>query len=121
MIVGVNVIWAYVDDMAVMSAFYRDVLELTIETDSPYWYSFRLSNGVILALHPHPPERPRGRSWVLGLECQDIKALRAKLEPTGVTMEGWHETPAGVILIFEDPEGNVINVMQLGSTMADFS
>jgi len=104
-------------------AFYRDLLELKVEFESPYWSQFDTGNGKI-GLHPKlqdstPPLGVFGKGWYLGLATGDIRALRRKLEQEGVKIHGdYHDIPGGVVLDFEDPDGNPIEVIQEGLTTA---
>lgn len=102
-------------------AFYRDVVGLKLEFTSPYWSQFDI-NGVKIGLHPKlegftEPLGIYGRGWFLGLETEDIKALRSDLESKGASLHGdYHDVPGGVVLDFADPDGNVIEAYQTGIT-----
>ena len=98
-------------------AFYRDVLGLKPTFTSPFWSEFDLGNGK-LGLHPQlegqvAPLGIYGKGWVLGVATDDIVALRQKLSEEGVTIHGdYHDVPGGVVLDFEDPDGNTIEAYQ---------
>ena len=103
-------------------AFYRDVLGLQPGNVSSYWSDFS-AGGVEIGLHPPFAEASAGSpctGWVLGLEVSDLKALRAKLEAAGTPITGdYHDIPGGVVFEFADPDGNPIQVVQHGITVAE--
>lgn len=105
-------------------AFYRDVLDLPPSYQSPYWSSIPVGN-LQIGLHPPfegstPPYSAPGKGWVVCVETEDIRALRARLESAGVwCMEGYHDTPGGAIMDFRDSEGHALQAMQPGSKARD--
>jgi predicted enzyme related to lactoylglutathione lyase len=107
-------------------AFYRDVLELKVDFESPYWSQLSIGEARI-GLHPQleHAEKPLGiygKGWFLGLSTDDVRALRAKLFEHGATIHGdFRDIPGGVILDFEDPDGNPIEAYQQGVTLGSFS
>lgn len=112
--------FCYVSDMDRALAFYRDVLKLPVEHATPYWSSFTLPNGR-LGLHPRNPGQVEGGppGWVIGLRVDDIRAFRAHLEDHGVSVRSeFHQTPAGVVLDFDDPDGNRLQAFEAGSQIA---
>ena len=126
MLEGFHTIWCQASDMDRGVAFYRDILGLKLSFASPYWSQFDLGNGH-LGLHPklensEPPLGIYGKGWFVGFKTADIRALRAKLESNGVVIHGdYHDVPGGVVLDFEDPDGNTIEVIQMGLTAKDIS
>ena len=53
--------------------------------------------------------------WVVSILTDDLTALRQKLVVAGTTIsEGYHDTPRGAVLSFQDPDGNQLQAMQLG-------
>ena len=110
-------------DMDRAVAFYRDVLGFKPGNVSPYWSDFN-AGGVEIGLHPvfsAPGSTPSARpGWILGLEVDDLKALRGELEAAGTTITGdYHDIPGGVTFDFVDPDGNPIEVVQHGVTTAE--
>lgn len=105
-------------DVAVLAAFYRDVLGGTvIEDDRPHWVRLRVAN-IDLGLHngaSGPGSLPRFR-------VQDIAAVRRHLEAHGVPIPGgYHAIPGGVSLDFADPAGNLLGVIQYGVDVASLA
>ncbi len=113
----------YVSNMDKSVAFYRDTLGLEPEIVSPYWSSFRVGQTGRIGLHPVDPsgEQPKsqfGSGWFLGLETNNLGEMRIRLR---ANVKGeLHQTPSGVILNIEDPDGNSIQLIQLGSKIDDF-
>lgn len=103
--------------------FYSDTLGLEIAYSSPYWTSFKVGEGQIGLHGPSDPSLtcPVG-GWVLSLIVNDLPSLKTKLEKDGATVtDGYHDTPRGAILTFEDPDGNRIQAMQLGVKAAELT
>jgi catechol 2,3-dioxygenase-like lactoylglutathione lyase family enzyme len=121
---GLHTTWAQVADMDRAVAFYRDVLGLKPVQVSPHWSEFELSNGRI-GLHPPLSAKyarlgaPSG--WFLGLRTSDVRGLKARLDEHQVFIsDGFHQTPAGVVLTFADPDGNPIQAMEVGAKLEEF-
>ncbi|TAJ20287.1 MAG: hypothetical protein EPO65_04125 [Dehalococcoidia bacterium] len=105
-------------DVAVLAAFYRDVMGGTvIEDDLPHWVRVRVAN-IDLGLHigaGGQGSQPRFR-------VQDVAAVRSHLESHGVPIpEGYHAIPGGVSLDFVDPAGNLLGVVQYGVDVASLA
>jgi predicted enzyme related to lactoylglutathione lyase len=113
-------------DMDRSVAFYRDVLGLTPGVVSPYWSDF-VCGDVRVGIHPimqgaEPPLGVHLKGWSLGVQIDDLRALRTTLEEHGARIHGgYHDVPGGVALDFEDPEHNPIQAIQLGVSAADLS
>lgn len=126
MIQALHTTWCQVSDMDRAVHFYRDVLGLTPGHLSPYWSDFNLSNGSI-GLHPRlkGATDPLGaflKGWNLGMKCDDIRALKSKIEAEGATLyEDYHEIPGGVVITVGDPDGNPIQIMQEGIRLKDLA
>src|SRR6266700_3165547 len=110
-----------VADMKRVVSFYRDVVELPLEMESPGWSSFGLGGGASLGLHAgRMAGGERQKGWVPGLRVDDIQAARERVTNGGGSVAGeYHDIPGGVILDLADPEGNVFEVIQHGITCAD--
>lgn len=114
-----------VSDMDRAVAFYRDVLGLTPGHVTPYWSDFQVGS-VRLGLHPpfqgsEPPYSSPGKGWIVGIDVDDIRALKAQLVANSTEIAGdFHDVPGGVILDFRDPEGNNLQAVEYGTRTADF-
>lgn len=120
MVVGLHTLLCEVSDMDRSLEFYRDVLGLKATYTSPHWSSLQLG-ATRIGLHP-PFDREteaRGGGWVCGLEVDDIRAFRSRLEAASVLCTDYHDTPAGAIFDFSDPDGNRLQAMQPGVTRQD--
>jgi predicted enzyme related to lactoylglutathione lyase len=102
-------------------AFYRDVLGLSPSYESPYWTSIPIGDCRIGLHPPFSESAPKGQGgWVIGVETQDIVALRATLVEAGAwVMEGYHQTPGGAVMDFRDPDGNQLQAIQVGSEVEE--
>lgn len=100
----------HVDDMAVQTAFYRDVLGLELERESEWWTTFR-TGACTFALHGG------GRIGTANSRAaflvDDVAAERERLLGQGVEMTEIRE-PAPGILVADgtDPEGNGFSIEQ---------
>jgi predicted enzyme related to lactoylglutathione lyase len=104
-----------------MRAFYRDVIGLRPRSDRPGFVNFDF-DGVRLTFSVHSdvvgPARDPLRI-MLNLRTSDIDRAVARLRRAGVRMirppepESW----GGAIATFEDPDGNVLQYMQLSEYM----
>ncbi len=111
----------YVGDMERSVPFYRDVLGLPMQAESPGWSQFDLGNGAVLGLHRSGVEaRDRRPGWIPGFAVDDLKATRQELVAAGATIsQEFHDIPGGVVLEFLDPDGNHISAAQEGVSCAD--
>jgi predicted enzyme related to lactoylglutathione lyase len=117
MVMKISTILCQVDDMDRAVAFYRDLLGMTPGMISPWW-STMVVGDVQIGLHP-PFEggaREIGRGWILGLEVEDLRELRRKLEDAGTVCAPYHDIPGGCVMDFADRDGNPIQAMQRGIT-----
>jgi catechol 2,3-dioxygenase-like lactoylglutathione lyase family enzyme len=113
---------AEVADMAQANGFYRDTLGLKPEFESPHWSSYRLGS---VALGLHPPftggQEGRGGGWVLGIETEDLRGMRTRLEGAGVACGAYHAVPGGIVMDFEDLDRNRLQAIQTGVTLEELS
>jgi len=123
--VSLHTLICQVEDMDRSVAFYRDVLGLPPSYSSPHWTSIPIGD---LRIGLHPPfggsKGPAGSGggWVVGVETEDIRALRAKLEAAGAwVMEGYHQTPSGAVMDFRDPDGSALQAIQVGSKVEELT
>ena len=108
-----------VSDMDRSVGFYRDVLGLSCEMTLPYWSSFQIGSN---RLGLHPPFTGSASNvggFILGIEVDDINALRGALEGAGCTCGAYHDTPGGVVMDFTDPDNNRLQAIQPGKKAAE--
>jgi predicted enzyme related to lactoylglutathione lyase len=115
-------VWTEADRFPAMARFYRDTLGLTPRSDRPDfinfdWGSVRLSVGVHAALRGASREPLR---VMVNLTVTDIQPVHARLAAAGVVFsrpperEEW----GGWVATFSDPDGNILQLMQLPSPAA---
>jgi catechol 2,3-dioxygenase-like lactoylglutathione lyase family enzyme len=100
-------------------AFYRDLLGLGV-----HWQSdqacFLRAGAVFLAIvdaaKGEPEFRPTGRGIWLDLYVDDLDVVQNMLEGAGATIRKKWETADGRLLLTEDPDGNLVEIVQAGST-----
>ena len=104
---------AQVSDMNRATAFYRDVVGLTLVQESPFWTTFDVG-GHTIALHPSYETLSGNKGgWSLGLEVEDLEALHQRLEAASATiLNAFHKVPGGLLSHFVDPDGNEIQAIQ---------
>ena len=119
MVSRVHTILCEVSDMDRSVSFYRDVLEGTVEYESPHWSSIRIGDSRF-GLHPEMGALGLGGGFIITLEVDDVKAFRARLAEDGHLAGEYHETPSGVLFNFSDPDGNRLQAMQVGIRAASF-
>ena len=100
----------YVRDMARAVAFYREALGLEVETESPYWTTFR-TGACTLALHATKSREPGTGEPDPTFLVADADAERARLLAVGTDASEIRE-PAPGIRVFDvrDPDGNRISL-----------
>jgi len=124
MITGVQDIYYYVSDMARAVHFYCNVLKLSVVHQDKSWTSFDVG-GVRIGLHwtggvpvPQIPKGPGGvtAGGTLTFRVADLAAAVGNLRAAGVKFLGGVITEDwGSVVAFEDPDGNVIKLMQARS------
>jgi catechol 2,3-dioxygenase-like lactoylglutathione lyase family enzyme len=95
-------------DMPGMTAFYRDVLGLTLRKDEPGWKEFD-ANGCVIALH-NGPSRIGARPPKIGFWARDIAKARDELAARGVRMTKLISSPGLTRCEGKDPDGNPFSV-----------
>jgi predicted enzyme related to lactoylglutathione lyase len=110
-------IWTEAGRFPAMARFYRDTLELAPRSDKPDFISFDWS-GVRLSVSVH--DRVGGTSrdplrLMVNLTVGDIRAVHERLVRAGVvfTRAPEREDWGGWVATFADPDGNVLQLMQL--------
>jgi catechol 2,3-dioxygenase-like lactoylglutathione lyase family enzyme len=121
MITGVQDFYYNVQDMTRAVAFYRDVLGLRVVIENEYWTSLDCA-GAKLGLHwteggpvPQVPRDEHGAhaGGTLTLKVADLRAAVKTLRAKGVKLLGEiSDNPWGSLVTFEDPDGNVLKLMQ---------
>ncbi|SRR5437773_3126204 len=121
MITGVQDVYYYVSDMDRAVRFYRDVLKLSLTHQDKNWTSFDAC-GVRVGLHwtggKPVPQIPKGRNGALSggtltFRVSHLGAIVEVLRKAGVMFlgdiitENW-----GSVIALEDPDGNVLKLMQ---------
>jgi predicted enzyme related to lactoylglutathione lyase len=110
-------IWTEAERFEAMARFYRDRLGLTPRTSKSDFINFDWG-GVRLSVSVH--DRVRGASRdpfriMVNLAVDDIRAVHARLAGAGVGFTRPPETEdwGGQVASFLDPDGNLIQLMQL--------
>jgi len=110
-------IWTERARFDAMARFYRERLGLTPRTSKPDFVNFDWG-GVRLSLGIH--DRVSGQSRdplriMVNLVVDDIRAVHARLEREGVvfTRAPEQEEWGGQVATFLDPDGNLLQLMQL--------
>ena len=118
----VHTIIAQCGDMTKSTEFYRDTLGMTPTMVNPHWTTFQLGSNVI-ALHPPFGPDPVARGgWTLCLNVDDVRALREALVADSIQItQDFHDIPGGVLIGFEDPDGNYLQALQQGVRLSDFA
>jgi len=121
MVTGVQDVYYNVQDMARAVAFYRDVLGLTVTDEDPHFTGLA-AGGVRIGLHwtggtavpdiPHDTHGPHCGGTVT-FRIKDAAATKSQLQANGVRILGYSENPWGTIVVFQDPDGNVLKLMQV--------
>ncbi len=110
-------LWTEADRFPAMARFYRDTLGLTPRSSKSDFINFDWQ-GVRLSVGVH--DRVRGTSHeplriMLNLTVDDIRAVHERLSHAGVTFsrEPAREDWGGWVATFTDPDGNILQLMQL--------
>ena len=101
----------FVSDMKRSVEFYRDVLGLPLQFETPHWTEFA-TEGTTLALHP--AERTPAGSCQPGFLVEDIHAVHQDLHTRAVkcVQPPKQEDFGGFLAIYADPDGLVFSLMQ---------
>lgn len=121
MITGIQDVYYNVQDMDRALRFYRDVLGLRVVDTHPYWTSLDVG-GARMGLHwtegvpvPAVPRDDHGAhaGGVVTFKVADIAKAHDSLKEGGVKfLSGVTRNPWGALAVFEDPDGNVLKLMQ---------
>jgi predicted enzyme related to lactoylglutathione lyase len=115
MIGKLELVMVVVSDMERSLRFYRDVLGLGVEHESPHWS--QLDAGTIsIGLHPGAEERPApDESPVqLAFYVEDAEQAVGELRSAGaeVAQEPVEEPFGGYLAVIRDPDGHAIQLLQ---------
>ncbi len=122
MILEPNVIVLYVNDLAIASQFYQDLLGIKPEEASITFHSFTLLNGISLALKAKhsvvPPTEAKSGNGELAFTLDDYKKvdeLFAEWQAKGINiLFPPSQVPFGYTFVALDPDGHRLRVASLG-------
>ena len=118
MITGIQDIYYSVTNPKRAIRFYTEALGMRLIDESPYWISLDC-DGIRIGLHPEEkaiPVVPRDShgahaGGTLTLKSNNIPEDKKRLEDHGAKILGEADQPWGHMLVFEDPDGNVLKLM----------
>jgi predicted enzyme related to lactoylglutathione lyase len=110
-------LWTEADRFPAMARFYRDTLGLAPRSARPDFINFDWS-GVRLSVGVHDKVRGDSREplrIMINLTVADIRAAHERLSRAGVafTREPAREEWGGWVATLADPDGNILQLMQL--------
>ncbi len=119
MITGIQDIYYSITNPKRAIQFYTEGLGMRVLEESKYWIALDC-HGSRIGLHPedkpipHVPRDSHGAhaGATLTLKSDNIPADRKKLEALGAKILGEADQPWGHMLVFEDPDGNVLKLMR---------
>ena len=119
MINGVQDIYYSITDAKRSIEFYTQALGMTLIAQQEFWISLDCG-GVRIGLHPEEnpiPFVPRDShgahaGGTLTLKSDNIAQDRMRLQEHGAKILGEVDQPWGHMLVFEDPDGNVLKLMK---------
>ena len=108
----------WTDNLEEMVRFYQEALGLPLHSHHGDFIAFELRPGVRLNLGVHSQVRGRARDpyrIMVHLKVRDIHALCARLKSQGVAFlrEPQQETWGGWVATLQDPDGNVLQLLEL--------
>jgi catechol 2,3-dioxygenase-like lactoylglutathione lyase family enzyme len=118
MITGIQDIYYSVTQPERAVKFYTEALGMKLISKDDYWIALECA-GVRIGLHPEEnaiPRVPRDSHGAhagatLTLKSDDIAQDKARLVKAGAVILGDSDQPWGHMLVFEDPDGNVLKLM----------
>lgn len=118
MIKGIQDIYYNVVEPKRAIRFYTEGLGMRLLEESEYWIALDCG-GIRVGLHPgsetvpHVPRDSHGAhaGATLTLRSDSVSADRKRLEQLGAKILGEADQPWGHLLVFEDPDGNVLKLM----------
>ena len=117
MITGVADVYYSVTNVGNSKKFYMEVLGMALDYEHEHWIALNC-HGVTIGLHPENkpiPRVPRNSHGAhagatLTLRSDNIPEDRKKIESFGVKILGEADQPWAHMLVFEDPDGNVLKL-----------
>lgn len=104
----------YTDDLAGMTAFYRDVMQLTPIIDQGAAVIFQINDGAYMGVCDLP-QRPRGTDGIMLTFVCDVDAEYERLKGLGVSFDkppAWYMDDTVYATFFRDPEGYALEIQQ---------
>jgi predicted enzyme related to lactoylglutathione lyase len=119
MITGIQDIYYSVTDVNKAKRFYTEVLDMKVLFEHEHWLALDC-HGVKIGLHPEDgpiPYVPRDSHGAhagatLTLKSDNVPSDRKRIEAFGCKILGEADQPWGHMLVFEDPDGNVLKLMK---------
>jgi len=93
--------------------FYRDIMGLSLKTDTPEWVDFDLGDGALLGLHPKSELLSvRPGSLQLGFAVENVDEFVARCADRGVPIfQDPFDESFGRLAIIGDPDGYPVQIM----------
>lgn len=117
MITGIQDVYYNITDRERAIRFYTEALGMKCTMNEQYWVAMDC-HGVKIGLHPEDKVHPVPRDShgahgqaTLTLRSSDVKEDRAKIERLGGKILAEADQQWGHMLVFEDPDGNVLKLM----------
>jgi len=120
MIKGIQDFYYNVSDTRRSIAFYTQALQMKLRSEEPGWVALdcggaqvglhSTEDGEVVEQVPRDAHGPNG-GGCLTLKSDNIKEDRARIEAAGGKILGEDDAPWGHMLVFEDPDGNVLKLM----------
>jgi catechol 2,3-dioxygenase-like lactoylglutathione lyase family enzyme len=118
MIKGIRDFYYSVNDKDRAVRFYTQILGMSLVERSDYWIQLECG-GVTIGLHPEDnpiPKIPRDAhgahaGGTLTLHSDNVPEDKKRLEAGGAKILGENDAQWGHMLVFEDPDGNVLKLM----------
>jgi catechol-2,3-dioxygenase len=117
---GVTAVLLISPDAKALADFYRNVLDVPLEDEEhegvPLHYGCDLG-GVHLAIHPNkgwpgvPTRNAQSPAIVFG--TSNVKAISERVTASGIETTGPSDHGFGLVVSFRDPDGNVVEVLEV--------
>jgi catechol 2,3-dioxygenase-like lactoylglutathione lyase family enzyme len=119
MITGIQDVYYSVTDAKRAIQFYTEALGMKLLDESEHWIALNC-HGIRIGLHPedgeiaHVPRNSHGAQAgaTLTLKSDNIPEDKKRIESFGVKILGEADEAWGHMLVFEDPDGNVLKLMR---------